>query len=205
MEGFERPAPFTKLARQPVEEFGVRGGRTPKPEIVRRGNEPTAEEALPDTIHNHPRRERIGIRHQPPCQRQPAATRTSSGRRAVLKRRRIERGKHAGNHLLARIPMASLGKHVSGRDLRHLADDLGERQTAEGRLELGHPNLESHDLLDERIPQPDDAWHFRFSLGRRRGEETVEAGRGHRSGRLGCRDLPLNRLVVGRDRSGDGR
>ena len=50
MDGFEPPSTTDEFARQPIEQFGVRGLGSLDSEIIGRGDESLTEMVLPQTI-----------------------------------------------------------------------------------------------------------------------------------------------------------
>ena len=73
MQRFEPPALANQLRRQPVEQLGVRRWLPAHAEIAGRGDDPPAEVMLPETIHDHPRGQRVIRPREPGRQRRPPA------------------------------------------------------------------------------------------------------------------------------------
>ena len=83
VQGFHRPVAICQFVGQPIEQFGVRGQFTTDAEVVRGDHNATAEMALPHTIDQHPRSQRIALICDPSRQLK-SATRFRFDSRVVL-------------------------------------------------------------------------------------------------------------------------
>ena len=95
MQPLERPLVLDELAGEPVEQFGMRGGRAADAEVVFGGDEPLAKMMLPDAVDDHPRGERVVRPCQPVGQVLAAAARLVSRQRIAP-----EHGQKASRHLV---------------------------------------------------------------------------------------------------------
>ncbi len=80
MQRLQAPTVFDQAARQPVEQFGVRGTSAQPAKVAGCIDEADAEMRLPHAVGQDARRERIPGRHQPARERQSALGFGSIGR-----------------------------------------------------------------------------------------------------------------------------
>src|SRR6185312_5759590 len=59
MDWLELKTTADVLAREPVEERGVRRGTAVEAEVARRGHQPSTEVIVPDAVDHHPCRQRV--------------------------------------------------------------------------------------------------------------------------------------------------
>ena len=135
---------MTELIRQPIEQRRMRRSFTEPAEVIDRPNETLAEVPLPDTVHHHPRCQRMRRAGQPLSQLQTTA---SSGQclRHIARQhaRQLVRDFTSQREMTAaQMNFEVLRLHVGdGHDLEELGHRLFQL------LELLSPRLQSGDDL----------------------------------------------------------
>ena len=125
-QSFDRPAVPDEPIGEVVEQLRVGGSIAEGAEVVDGRDEPPAEEVVPDAVHRHARRQRVGRIGDPPGEFQPPAA-DGRGRRLPVARQGPDHPAGDDRPDILRVP-AEGDRLVLGRPLRHgrRASGLGE-------------------------------------------------------------------------------
>ena len=118
MHGLHVPVTGDELARQPVEQLRVAGGRRLRAQVVRVVDQAPAEMSLPNSIDDDPRDERIVRIGEPAGQRRPSTVHTGPRGNNLCRRFAVavEHGKEAGLHFANRFLVAATRVEKGRRD-----------------------------------------------------------------------------------------
>ena len=137
------PTRLHEVDRQPVEQFGVGGVIALGAEIAERFDDAGAEHLGPNPVDEHPGRQRMLLRHQPPGQVEPGGLLPGQGpvSRGFQFR---ERGRHPPADFLALLEEIATKQDERLAGLRHL---LGDQRVRDGVFGVGLQLRRRVDLL----------------------------------------------------------